>query len=102
MIDDCGHLLHGPLLTDAYFLTSVRILAGTQVGNDFLPHIPSLDIYDNPSGLELLLTVYKQLLPDIGHLAADGAVNPQKLQALLQRVARDEGPSFDRRAVRAL
>lgn len=70
-----------------------------QVGNDFLPHIPSLDIYDNPSGLELLLTVYKQLLPDMGHLSADGAVNPQKLHTLLQRVARDEGPSFERRAV---
>ncbi|MEW5320458.1 MAG: hypothetical protein WDW38_011529 [Sanguina aurantia] len=68
------------------------------VGNDFLPHIPSLDIYDNPSGLELLLTVYKQLLPDMGHLAADGAVEPRKLHTLLQRVARDEGPSFERRA----
>ncbi len=28
-------------------------------GNDFLPHVPSLDIYDRPSALETLLDKYK-------------------------------------------
>jgi hypothetical protein len=38
----------------------------TQVGNDFLPHIPSLDIYDLPSGLDLAVAAYKDALPDLG------------------------------------
>ncbi len=36
-----------------------------QAGNDFLPHVPSIDIYDLPSGLDLLLAAYKELLPDM-------------------------------------
>jgi len=28
-------------------------------GNDFLPNLPSLDIYDRPSALETLLNKYK-------------------------------------------
>lgn len=37
--------------------------ATPQAGNDFLPHVPSVDIYDLPSGLDLLLAAYKALLP---------------------------------------
>lgn len=37
-----------------------------QAGNDFLPHVPSIDIYDKPCGLDLLFTAYKELLPKLG------------------------------------
>ena len=49
-----------------------------QCGNDFLPHVPSIDIYDLPSGLELLLSAYKALLPNMGgHItqASQGCVH---------------------------
>jgi hypothetical protein len=37
-----------------------------QAGNDFLPNVPSIDIYDKPCGLDLLFTAYKALLPKMG------------------------------------
>jgi 5'-3' exoribonuclease 1 len=36
------------------------------VGNDFLPHIPSIEIADN--GLELLIQIYKEVGESYGHL----------------------------------
>jgi 5'-3' exoribonuclease 1 len=36
------------------------------VGNDFLPHIPSIEIADN--GLELLIGIYKEVGSSYGHL----------------------------------
>ena len=36
------------------------------VGNDFLPHIPSLEIIEN--GIELLLEVYKEVCTSYGHI----------------------------------
>ena len=37
------------------------ILVCALVGNDFLPHLPALDIYDG--ALDLLLAMYKEQLP---------------------------------------
>lgn len=37
-----------------------------QAGNDFLPNVPSVDIYDKPCGLDLLFSAYKALLPQMG------------------------------------
>lgn len=73
-----------------------------QVGNDFLPHIPSLDIYDRPTGLDLLFTAYKQLAPSLGgHITAGGAINRNRLVQLLVYLQRDEEAAYKRRAVSA-
>ncbi len=34
------------------------------VGNDFLPHLPSLSIHEG--ALELLMSIYKRILPSLG------------------------------------
>jgi hypothetical protein len=47
------------LLDDLVLLTFIT-------GNDFLPLLPSLDIYDRPSSLDLIFTAYKGLLPQLG------------------------------------
>jgi 5'-3' exonuclease len=45
---------------------SKRVVFLLQAGNDFLPNVPSIDIYDKPCGLDLLFTAYKALLPKMG------------------------------------
>lgn len=36
------------------------------VGNDFLPHVPSIEILDD--GIEIMLQVYKEVCPSYGHI----------------------------------
>lgn len=52
-----------------------------QAGNDFLPNVPSVDIYDKPCGLDLLFTAYKTLLPQMGGHITGGLFGPLDLLA---------------------
>jgi len=66
------------------------------VGNDFLPHLPSLDIREG--GLDLLLRLYKTMLPTMGGYMTDkGEVALQRLEAFSRRVALVEASIFRRR-----
>ncbi|WIA40164.1 hypothetical protein OEZ86_013561 [Tetradesmus obliquus] len=68
-------------------------------GNDFLPNVPSIDIYDKPCGLDLLFTAYKALLLGMGgHLTSGGTINRSRLVQLLVFLARDEEAAYKRRA----
>ncbi len=72
-----------------------------QAGNDFLPNVPSLDIYDRPSGLDLLFAAYSAVAPKLGGpIAPGGAVNTPRLLRLFSLLARDEAAAYKRRAVR--
>ena len=53
------------------------------VGNDFLPHLPSMDIREG--AIDLLLALYKQLLPGLGGYLTDmGTVDLPRLLHLVQ------------------
>lgn len=71
-----------------------------QSGNDFLPSIPSLEIYARPSGLDVLLKTYKEQLPALGGPITNGSViNMDRLKRMLIKLAEDEENAFKRLSV---
>ena len=64
------------------------------VGNDFLPHLPSLDIRDG--GLDYLFNVYRRLLPGLGGYLTDhgGKVNLDRVDVILAEVGAIEDHVF--------
>eukprot|EP00592_Proboscia_alata_P008193 CAMPEP_0194364840 /NCGR_PEP_ID=MMETSP0174-20130528/12788_1 /TAXON_ID=216777 /ORGANISM="Proboscia alata, Strain PI-D3" /LENGTH=468 /DNA_ID=CAMNT_0039139123 /DNA_START=209 /DNA_END=1611 /DNA_ORIENTATION=+ len=64
------------------------------VGNDFLPHLPSLDIRDG--ALDFLLNVYKRILPQLGEfITSDGGeVNLAAVNVVLGEVGAIEDYVF--------
>lgn len=55
------------------------------VGNDFLPHLPSLDIREG--ALDDLMQNYKLLLPTLdGYLTDAGVVDRKRIEPILQKV----------------
>lgn len=64
------------------------------VGNDFLPHLPSLDIRDG--ALDFLLNCYKRLLPSMGGYIAEsgGKVNLSRVDIILAEVGAIEDYVF--------
>ncbi|KAJ1460205.1 XRN 5'-3' exonuclease N-terminus-domain-containing protein [Pelagophyceae sp. CCMP2097] len=67
------------------------------VGNDFLPHLPSLDIREG--ALDMLLNVYKAALPRLGgYMTREGGrIDMDRLGKMLCDVGRVEDEIFQRR-----
>ncbi|KAF7597531.1 5'-3' exoribonuclease 2 [Aspergillus hancockii] len=66
------------------------------VGNDFLPHLPSLDIREN--GIDTLIAIWRDNIPVMGgYLTKDGHVDFKKAQLILQGLAKQEDAIFRRR-----
>ena len=65
------------------------------VGNDFLPHLPSLDIRDG--ALDYLFNVYKTVLPTLGDYITShgGNVNLSHVDVILSKVASIEDYVFN-------
>ena len=64
------------------------------VGNDFLPHLPSLSIREG--AIDAILFIYKHLLPSLGDYLTDGkgGLNYAKVDVLLGDLAKVEEEFF--------
>ncbi|KAI9815636.1 MAG: 5'-3' exoribonuclease 2 [Thelocarpon impressellum] len=66
------------------------------VGNDFLPHLPSLDIRE--AGIDTLIAIWRDNIPAMGgYLTRDGHVDLEKAQFILDGLAKQEDAIFRRR-----
>ncbi|SNX87928.1 probable 5'-3' exoribonuclease 2 [Melanopsichium pennsylvanicum] len=66
------------------------------VGNDFLPHLPSLEIRDG--AIDTLLKIWKKELPSMGgYLTNHGKVELARAQLILNGLASEEDEIFRRR-----
>lgn len=70
------------------------------VGNDFLPHIPSVEIIED--GIELLLEVYKEVCSSYGHLTkiiTGGRVQfvPESMRVFLATIGHHEKENLQRK-----
>ena len=66
------------------------------VGNDFLPHLPSLEIREG--AIDALLKIWRAELPRMGgYLTNHGKVNMGRAQIILEGLAKGEDEIFQRR-----
>lgn len=66
------------------------------VGNDFLPHLPSLEIREG--AIDVLLTIWKNELPRMGgYLTNHGKVNLERAGIILEGLASREDGIFQKR-----
>ncbi|KAJ1308602.1 hypothetical protein OPQ81_004300 [Rhizoctonia solani] len=66
------------------------------VGNDFLPHLPSLEIREG--AIDTLLKIWKDELPRMGgYLAEHGRANQANVQIMLEGLAKREDEIFRKR-----
>jgi len=66
------------------------------VGNDFLPHLPSLEIREN--GIDTLIAIWRDNIPQMGgYLTKDGHVDLERAQFILDGLAKQEDAIFRRR-----
>lgn len=66
------------------------------VGNDFLPHLPSLDIRED--GIDTLIAIWRDNIPLMGgYVTKDGRVDRKRAQYILDGLAKQEDAIFRRR-----
>ncbi|KAK3490857.1 XRN 5'-3' exonuclease N-terminus-domain-containing protein [Neurospora hispaniola] len=66
------------------------------VGNDFLPHLPALEIREN--GIDTLTAIWKDNLPVMGgYLTKDGHADLERVQYIMAGLAKQEDAIFRRR-----
>ncbi|CAI5759432.1 unnamed protein product [Candida verbasci] len=67
-------------------------------GNDFLPHLPSLDVRDN--GIDILVNCWKNCLPTFkDYVTCDGKLNLDSVEKLMAALAVKEDQIFKNRHV---
>jgi 5'-3' exoribonuclease 1 len=72
------------------------VLMVTLVGNDFLPHLPTMDIFEG--ALDTLADLYKRLLPEMGgYMIENGQLQWQRIVVLLRELGELEDEIFTQR-----
>ena len=70
------------------------------VGNDFLPHLPSLDIREG--AIDTLISIWKTCMGRMGgYVTCDGSVNLARAQIILEALGEKEDAIFQRRHQRS-
>lgn len=70
-------------------------------GNDFLPHLPSLDVRDN--SIKILSAAWKRILPKLGgFITRDGQMNMKHVEELLKEVGKREPEMIREKQVQAM
>ena len=65
-------------------------------GNDFLPHLPTLDIGEG--GLDTLFRLYKESLPELdGYITEYGTLHVRRLEVIFRKMGKLEEEVFQRR-----
>jgi 5'-3' exoribonuclease 2 len=68
------------------------------VGNDFLPHLPSLEIREN--AIDRLIKLYKNMVYQTGGwLTEDGEVNVDRVRIIMVELGKVEDEIFKERQV---
>ncbi|KAI9898168.1 hypothetical protein N3K66_006528 [Trichothecium roseum] len=66
------------------------------VGNDFLPHLPALEIRED--GIDTLTAIWRDNLPSMGgYVTKDGHIDLERAQYILDGLAKQEDAIFKRR-----
>jgi 5'-3' exoribonuclease 2 len=66
------------------------------VGNDFLPHLPSLEIREN--AIDRLIRIYRDNVPRFqGYLTENGIPNMERVEVILTGIGRMEDEIFAKR-----
>lgn len=69
------------------------------VGNDFLPHLPSLELREG--AIDILIKIYKDIQPNLqGYICDGGKVNLARVQAIMQELSKIEPKIFEKRKLK--
>ncbi|KAF1765791.1 hypothetical protein GCK72_005744 [Caenorhabditis remanei] len=82
-----------PFAYDMERIVDDWIMMGLLVGNDFLPHLPSIHIHDD--ALPLLYSTYKKVLPTLdGYINESGYLNLARFEKFLEQLSLNDKNSF--------
>ncbi|CCD25387.1 ssRNA exonuclease RAT1 NDAI_0F00680 [Naumovozyma dairenensis CBS 421] len=70
-------------------------------GNDFLPHLPCLDVREN--SIDILLDIWKVVLPNLKtYMTCDGELNLESVEMLLKQLGSRESDIFKTRHIQEI
>jgi len=79
-------------------LQIIQVMMCFFVGNDFLPHLPSLEIREN--AIDRLVKLYKNMVYQTGGwLTNDGVVNIDRVKMIMHELGKVEDQIFRERQV---